>query len=134
MKSPSIDEAPKLTNKQTFEFFDEFKLFLNKIIGIISKQSLGYVICKSVTIQDSEEEPPYGQPDSRFSSYFKQIQERAPICIVQNGITVYNTKFQNNNHAVWKLLCGAIKDTQHITHIEKFQKDQDGWRAHFALY
>ena len=36
-----------------------------------------------------------------------------------------NTKFQNNKHMVWKILCGAIK---------KFQKDQDGRSAHFTLY
>ena len=35
---------------------------------------------------------------------------------------------------VWKILYGAIKVTQQITHIKKFQKDQDGKGAYFALY
>ena len=134
MKNPSLNEAPKLTTKRAFEFFDEFKVFLNKNIGTISKRPLGYIIQKSVNIQDSEDEPPFGEPDLPFTSYFHKIQERAPICIIQNGITVYNTKFQKDNHTIWKLLYGTIKYTQHITHIKKFQKEQDGWRAYFALY
>ena len=36
MKSPSINEAPKLSNNQTFKFFDKFKVFLNKNVGTIS--------------------------------------------------------------------------------------------------
>ena len=47
---------------------------------------------------------------------------------------VYNTKFQKNNHMVWKILYGAIKDTQHISNIKKFQKDQDWRQAYLALY
>ena len=53
---------------------------------------------------------------------------------MQNGVTVYNTKYQNDNHIAWKILYGAIKDTQHFTHIKKFQKEQDGRHTYFALY
>ena len=93
----SLHQWGTKTNQQA-EFCDEFKVFLNKNIGTISKQLLGFVICKSVSMMDSDKEPPFGQPDSPFSSYFEEIQEQASICIVQNGITGYNTKFQNDNH------------------------------------
>ena len=36
MDDPSTDKAPKLSAKQVFEFFDEFKDFLNENIGSVS--------------------------------------------------------------------------------------------------
>ena len=70
MKSPTIDEVPKLTSKQTFELFDEFKIFLNENIGTVSKRPLGYVIQNLIQVPEHDTQTPYGEPDSSFSSYF----------------------------------------------------------------
>ena len=55
--------------------------------------------------------------------YFKEIEERAPICEVASGSTIYDPKYQNDNHTtILKILYSTIKDTQRFTHIKKFQK------------
>ena len=67
-----IDKAPKLTHKQTFEFFNEFKVFLNENIGFISKRPMGNIIGILVLVPESEAQPTFGEPDSPFGSYLKR--------------------------------------------------------------
>ena len=54
MKSPTIDKTSKPTTKQTFEFFDEFKVFLNENIGMVSKRPVGCVIQKLVQVPEHD--------------------------------------------------------------------------------
>ena len=88
MKNPIIDHVPKLTSKWTFEFFDKFKVFLDENIGMVSKRPIGCVIQKLVQVPEHDTKTPYSKPDIPFSSYFKEIQERALFCIVEIGVTV----------------------------------------------
>ena len=70
-----------------------------------------------------------------LSNYFEEIQERVPICIVQSRITVYNTKFQNNNHILYgRYYMVSLRIHNILPTSKKFEKDQDRRRSYFVLH
>jgi len=54
--------------------------------------------------------------------------------MVNNGVKGLDHDFQTDNIAVWKVLHHAVKDTEYVIHIKKFQKRQDGRKAFLALH
>ena len=133
MKSPEQDTAPQLTQKRIFEFFDEFKEFLAENIGPISNRPLAYVVREKEDVKDAETDPMYGQLDSIYNNNIHEIEHRAPITSIVNGVETQHKHFKLDNTIVWKLLLSILTDTTFITYIKRFASKQDGRSAFKAL-
>ena len=135
MDNPPVEGIPKLTKSRQFEFFDEFTEFLNNNIGAVSKRPLAYIVRKEANIINDDTQSPYGELDSQFGTHFNEIEACAPIIQMdKHGVRGLDKHVQTDNKAVWKLLHAAVKDTEYVTHIKKFQKKQDGRKAFLALH
>lgn len=136
-EDPPPEEAPKLNNDKIFEFFESFREFLREHTGAVSGRPLAYVVREVMNYKPSDEDPAYGEPDSKYISYYDEIEHRAAIKRKPiNGSSRFRTvpHFLQDNVKVWKLLYSALKLSSNLTYIKTFLKDQNGREAFRALH
>lgn len=135
---PSLELAPKLADgKHLFDFFDNFREFLNEFIGPVSKRPLGYIVRKDWVVPASADDPSFGQAGSKYRDFYHEIETRAPIKTVgpppQNA-EIFDPHFRLDNNQVWKILHHVVKDTRFKDYIKKHTQKMDGRGAFETLH
>jgi hypothetical protein len=136
-KDPSPEAAPKLHQDKAFEFFEAFKEYLSEHTGSVSKRPLAYVMRDQTKVTPSAEDPPFGEDNSKYISYYDEIEHRAPIKVVGSVNSIIlkpDAHFSQDNVRVYKLLHAALKGTNNLTHIKSYAKKSDGREALIALH
>lgn len=137
-KTKPEEEPPKPTQSKVFEFFENFREYLDDYIGTISGRPLTYVVRPTLTIKASATDPPFGDLDSSYPTYYKEIENRAPIkTMVNNGGSMSmqpDPHYIHDNVMVWKILYGMLKGTPYLTYIKEYIPRQDGREAFKALH
>jgi hypothetical protein len=126
-----VDLIPNLTHERTFEWFDEFREFLDTRIGPTSMRPLGYTLRQEVSVKPEASDPAIGQDNSAYKNYAHEIRERAPIKQLDNK---YDRHFAADNVIVWEILWMKLKKGKCHTYLKPFLDEKDGRGAFFNLH
>ena len=135
MENPCPTTAPKLTNKDMFEFFGDFRDFLSDNIGPLSKRPLSYVVREHDAVQQHLGDLEFGRLGSPYKSHIHEIENRAPIKqFIDGTLSVFpDHHFTSDNKIVWKVLYGITKSTNYYSYIKEYAQARDGRAAFIAL-
>ena len=123
------DDHMKLeTPNKIWDFIENFPEHLGLYNGQESRP-LNYVIRTEIEIPDAEAQPPFGEPDSPFTSVRDEVISRCPHDDVH---------FPVDNTRVWELLKEAVQDHKHVYNwIKAYAKNKNGraaWMTFKAHY
>ena len=90
MENPCPTTAPKLTNKEMFEFFSDFRDFLSDNIGPLSKRPLSYVVREHDAVQQHLGDLEFGRLGSPYKSISMRLKTVLPS---SNSSTVLSLPF-----------------------------------------
>ena len=126
-----VDHIPNLTYERTFEWFDEFREFLDERISSTSMRPLAYVVRATEAVKAEDSDPPTGKVHSTYDNYTREIRARAPIKQLNNTL---DRHFAADNAAVWKILWLRLKKGKYHAYIKPFSDKQDARGAFQALH
>jgi hypothetical protein len=130
-----VTDAPTLKPTKVFEFFAELREYAFDMVGSVSKIPIAYVIREHEDPLPEATEPPFGEPDSPFSSFNHELVARAPIYHVGVvGAQVESHYYSLDRVMVWKILYQICNGTMYYSYIRQYQQSRDGRAAFFALY
>jgi hypothetical protein len=126
-----VDRIPNLTHEKTFEWFDEFREFLNTRISATSGRPLAYVVRKREAVKAPTIDPPKGEQGSAYKTYADEIRERAPVRLIDNTLDL---DFEDDNALVWQILWSKLKGGKYQSYIKPYLDQQDARGAFIALH
>jgi hypothetical protein len=130
-----VTDAPTLKPTKVFEFFAELREYAFDMVGSVSKIPIAYVIREHEDPLPEATEPPFGEPDSPFSSFNHELVARAPIYHVGVvGAQVESHYYSLDRVMVWKILYQICNGTMYYSYIRQYQQSRDGRAAFLALY
>ena len=133
---PDVTTIPNLTHDRIFEWFDEFREYLDERVGKASQRPLSYVVRKTTAVKPSMLDPETGKPDSTYMNYSHEVHDRAPIKVRNETtrIETYDHHFLADNVTVWKILWLKLKKGKYSSYLRPFLKSRDARKAFFALH
>ena len=110
--------------KKIQDFIDDFPDHLYKYSGQVDRP-LSYIIRELVDIPDEDDDPPFGEIDTEYTSLRDEVAARASLA---------GNHFANDNASVFQLLNDAIVAHPHVkAWIKDYQRRRNGRDAWIAF-
>ena len=124
------EEAPSIISSNWARTLEALEEYLRGFLGT-TKVPLSYVVRENQEVLAEADDPPFGDPDSNYTTIEEEMIARAPHL---NAHDVPEDTFVTDRQRVWDLIAGITREHECWTHVRPAQRTRDGRMAFRRLW